>query len=88
VLGAYFLLLPRARVLTLFLIVFFIFFREIPAIWFLGVWFLFQLWDGGFAVLHPQAGGGVAFFAHVGGFLFGALTVRFVARRRPLRPSY
>jgi rhomboid family protein len=88
VLGAYFVLLPRARVLTLFLVVFFVFFREIPALWFLGVWLLFQLWDGGFAVLHPQAGGGVAFFAHVGGFLFGVLTVHLVAQRRPLRPSY
>src|SRR5690348_13074120 len=87
VLGAYIVLLPRARVLTAF-IVFFIFLREIPAIWFLGIWFLFQLWDGGFAILHPQAGGGVAFFAHIGGFVFGLLTVYAVAVRRPLRPSW
>jgi membrane associated rhomboid family serine protease len=87
VLGAYIVLLPRAKVLTAF-IVFFIFLREIPAIWFLGIWFLFQLWDGGFAILHPQAGGGVAFFAHIGGFVFGLLTVYAVAVRRPLRPSW
>ena len=40
------------------------------------------------ALEHPEAGGGVAFFAHVGGFVFGALTVFLVAKRRPLRPSY
>ena len=44
--------------------------------------------EGGFALLHPEQSGGVAFFAHVGGFLFGALTVRAVARRRPLQPTW
>ena len=87
VLGAYLVLLPQARVLTAFFFIL-IFLREIPAVLFLGVWFLFQLWDGGWAILHPQAGGGVAFFAHVGGFVFGALTVYLVAVRRPLRPSW
>jgi membrane associated rhomboid family serine protease len=87
VLGAYFLLLPNASVLTAF-IFFFIFFQEIPAILFLGVWFLFQLWDGGFSIVQPQAGGGVAFFAHIGGFVFGLLTVKLVAVRRPLRPAW
>jgi membrane associated rhomboid family serine protease len=87
VLGAYFLLLPQARVLTAFFFIL-IFLREIPAVWFLGIWFLFQLWDGGFAILHPEAGGGVAFFAHIGGFVFGLLTVLLVAKRRPLRPSW
>jgi membrane associated rhomboid family serine protease len=87
VLGAYLLLLPNARVLTA-IFVFFIIIREIPAIWFLGVWFLFQLWDGGFAIAHPQAGGGVAFFAHIGGFVFGMATVYLFASRRPLQPKY
>jgi membrane associated rhomboid family serine protease len=87
VLGAYFVLLPQASVLTAF-IFFFVFLREVPAILFLGVWFLFQLWDGGWAVLHPQAGGGVAFFAHIGGFVFGLATVLLVTKRRPLRPAW
>jgi membrane associated rhomboid family serine protease len=86
-LGAYYLLLPQARVLTAIDVIL-IFLREIPAVWFLGIWFLFQLWDGGFAILHPEAGGGVAFFAHIGGFVFGLLTVLLVAKRRPLRPSW
>jgi len=88
VLGAYFVLLPRASVLTAFIIVFFVFLREIPAVWFLGVWIVFQLYDGGFELLHPQNGGGTAFFAHIGGFVFGFVTVRFLVRRPPLRPAW
>ena len=84
VLGAYLLLLPRARILT---VIFFIL-REIPAIAFLGFWFLFQLYSGGVSLQHPEAGGGVAFFAHVGGFAFGFLLIKLVQVRPPLRPSY
>ncbi len=87
VLGAYFVLLPNARVLTAIFFIL-IFFQELPAVLFLGLWFVFQLWQGGFAIVQPQAGGGVAFFAHIGGFLFGVLTVRLVAVRRPLMPKY
>ncbi len=85
VLGAYFLLLPNAKVLTL---IFFFIVREIQAFWFLFIWIGFQILDGGLALEHPEAGGGVAFFAHIGGFAFGMLTVYAVAKRRPLRPSY
>jgi membrane associated rhomboid family serine protease len=84
VLGAYLLLLPRARILV---VIFFIL-REIPAIFFLGFWFLFQLWSGGVELSAPSEGGGVAFFAHVGGFVFGFLAVKVFQVRRPLRPLY
>jgi membrane associated rhomboid family serine protease len=86
VLGAYFLLLPRARVLTL---IFFgiILIREIPAVWFLGIWIGLQIWQGGLSLLAPQAGGGVAFFAHIGGFVFGMATVLLVAQHRPTAPA-
>ncbi len=80
VLGAYLVLYPRARVVTLvgFLLV------RIPAAFFLVWWFLFQLWYGGFSLVEPQAGGGVAFFAHIGGFVFGVLAARIAAvNRRP-----
>jgi rhomboid family protein len=87
VLGAYFLLLPRARVLTL-IIFGLIFLREIPAIWFLGIWIALQVWQGGYGLYHPSETGGVAVFAHIGGFAFGLLTVHLAARRRPMRPSY
>jgi membrane associated rhomboid family serine protease len=86
VLGGYLLLLPRASVLTVIFLGI-IFFREIPAFLFLGFWFLFQLWQGGASLVHPQAGGGVAFFAHIGGFVFGMLAVYAFARRRPT-PAY
>jgi membrane associated rhomboid family serine protease len=84
VLGAYLVLLPRARVLTLIIFVL----REVPAILFLGVWFLFQLLEGSASLAHPAEGGGVAFFAHVGGFLFGVVTVKLVQLRHPLAPHY
>jgi membrane associated rhomboid family serine protease len=83
VLGAYFVLLPNARVVTL--LFGFLPWRLSAAV-FLGFWFLFQLWQGGFSLTQPNSGGGVAFAAHVGGFLFGALTVRAFQVRAPLRP--
>ena len=85
VLGAYFVLLPRARVLTL---IFFFIFREIPAVWFLGIWIVLQAWQGGVGLTHPDQTGGVAVFAHIGGFAFGALTVNLVKKRRPLQPTW
>jgi membrane associated rhomboid family serine protease len=88
VLGAYLVLLPGASVLTAFIIVVIVFLREIPAVLFLGLWFLFQLWEGSFSILQPQAGGGVAFFAHIGGFLFGVATVRLMVTRRPPSPAW
>jgi membrane associated rhomboid family serine protease len=86
VLGAYFVLLPRARVLTL-IIIGLIFIREIPAIWFLAIWIGLQIWSGGLSLVSPQSGGGTAFFAHIGGFAFGAATILLVAKSRPRAPT-
>jgi len=83
VLGAYAVLLPRARVLTW--VGFFV--VPIPAVWFLGIWIALQVWSGGLALLAPQAGGGTAFFAHIGGFAYGIATILLVAKRRPTPPS-
>jgi membrane associated rhomboid family serine protease len=88
VLGAYLVLLPNARVVTAIFLIFFFIFQEFPAWFFLVLWFGFQAWSGGLAILHPQAAGGVAFFAHIGGFAFGLLTVRVFVIRQPLRPRY
>jgi membrane associated rhomboid family serine protease len=82
VLGAYLILLPHARVLTLLLG--FIPWR-LSAGFFLVAWFVFQLWQGDFSLTHPEQGGGVAFAAHVGGFLIGAVTLRAFQVRPPLR---
>jgi membrane associated rhomboid family serine protease len=79
--GAYLVLYPRARVHTLFY--FLIFFRIIPLpAWvILGYWFAIQLLSTG-----PQAGAGVAYAAHVGGFLAGIVLVPLFARRRDPGP--
>jgi membrane associated rhomboid family serine protease len=88
VLGGYLLLLPSAKVLTAIFLGIIFFIQEIPAIFYLGIWFLFQAWQGGWSILHPDANGGVAFFAHIGGFAFGLLTINLVKARDPLRPHY
>ncbi len=74
VLGAYLFLHPKARIVTVFWILFFIRLVEIPAIVYLPLWFLFQAFAG-FMSLGGQAaeGGGVAWFAHIGGFVAGPL---------------
>jgi membrane associated rhomboid family serine protease len=70
VMGAYFVLYPTSKVLTLV----FIFPIKIPAWYFLGFWFLYQVVEANFGLFSATAnGGGVAFFAHVGGFIFGVL---------------
>jgi membrane associated rhomboid family serine protease len=86
VLGAYFVLLPRASVLTAIFLGFFFLFREVPAIFFLGFWIVLQALDGTISITTPASGGGVAFFAHIGGFVFGVLTVKLLMKRPPLSP--
>jgi membrane associated rhomboid family serine protease len=86
VLGAYFVLLPRASVLTAIFLGFFFVVREVPAILFLGFWIGLQALDGTISLTTPAPGGGVAFFAHIGGFAFGFLTIRLAARHGPLAP--
>jgi membrane associated rhomboid family serine protease len=83
VMGAYFVLYPRSRVLTLIPIIFFWWeIIELPAIFLLGFWFLLQLVNAGsVAVTASTGGGGVAFAAHVVGFLTGVMGV-FVFRKR------
>jgi len=80
VMGAYFSLFPTARILTLFLIVIFPIFLELPAYFFLGLWFLLQFLFGIFSQVAPITGktGGVAWWAHVGGFAIGLLLIRFM----------
>jgi membrane associated rhomboid family serine protease len=86
VLGGYILLYPRARVLTLIFIIFFVTFIEIPAVWVLGLWFLQQIYFG-VADLSDPTGGGVAYFAHIGGFAFGLIFIRIFATRIRKQPE-
>lgn len=78
VLGAYLILYPHAYVLTLVFLFFFIRIIAIPAAIVLGLWFLIQ-------VLNIGAGGGVAWFAHIGGFLIGILLIKAMTKRRKPR---
>jgi membrane associated rhomboid family serine protease len=82
VLGAYAILYPRARVVTLVFIVIFFTVIELPALVVLGLWFLLQLLYGAGDALQPVAGhGGVAYFAHIGGFAFGLIAIKLFANR-------
>jgi membrane associated rhomboid family serine protease len=79
---------PRARVLTLIFLIFFVTFIEVPAFVLLGIWFLLQALPAVGQLATPDvsdSGGGVAYFAHVGGFLFGLATVKLFVRRMPER---
>jgi membrane associated rhomboid family serine protease len=82
VMGAFLVLYPHVRVVTLIFIVFFITTVEIPAAFMLLYWFAIQLFSGLASTRHLGDSGGVAWFAHVGGFLVGLLLVRLFPTRR------
>ena len=82
-LGAYFVLFPRARVTSLVFLGFFYQLIDVPAVIVLGFWFVLQLIDGLANLGAVQNGGGVAFFAHIGGFVVGALMARLIVMVSP-----
>jgi membrane associated rhomboid family serine protease len=89
VLGGYLLLFPRARVLTVIFIVFFFTIIELPALLILGFWFVQQALFGYFDLGSAGGeGGGVAYFAHIGGFVFGLLAIKLFADERKRRRQY
>ena len=81
VMGAFLVMYPRDRIKSVLIIVVFITVAQIPAVLLIGVWFLIQLFHAG-QVANVQTGG-VAYMAHVGGFLFGVVTAR-LWRRKPV----
>jgi len=84
VLGGYLLLYPRARILSVVFLFFFFTFIEIPAMVMLGIWFLLQFLPavGQLSAPDVAGGGGVAYFAHVGGFIFGLAAISLFAHRK------
>lgn len=85
VVGAYFLMFPTARVLTLVPVFFFFDIVLLPAVVFIGLWFLFQFWSGLLSLAVPHMGG-VAWWAHIGGFVAGLILAPVMReRRRPTR---
>jgi membrane associated rhomboid family serine protease len=85
VLGAYFILYPRGRILTILPIFIFVQFIEIPAVIYLFVWFAAQLYAGLQQSGRAAVMGGVAWWAHVGGFMFGVALAPMLASHRPPR---
>jgi membrane associated rhomboid family serine protease len=81
VLGSYIILFPRARVLTLIPIFIFLQVIELPAFLFLGIWFLIQIISGTFALGIGADAGGVAWWAHIGGFVSGIIMLPFLKKR-------
>ena len=84
VLGAYAFAFPRAKVLTLVPLIVFFKVVSLPAMFVLGLWFVFQFISG---ALSTSSGGGVAWGAHIAGFMFGFAMMAILARRRADRPN-
>jgi membrane associated rhomboid family serine protease len=87
VMGAYILLLPGSRVASLVPILFIFTVVEVPAWVFLGFWFITQLFSGWLSLQGADMNG-IAWWAHIGGFVFGLLAVNFLARRPTIRRMY
>lgn len=89
ILAAYFLFFPQARVITLVPLFFLPWLVEVPAVIYLGLWFITQFFSGVLTVVSgAQALGGVAWWAHVGGFVAGLVLGPLLARRRYVRRTY
>jgi rhomboid family protein len=86
VLGAYFVLFPRSQIVVLLPIFFFPFFFQLPAVLYLLFWFLSQVLSGTIAGLSGSQVGGIAFWAHVGGFAAGVVLHRLFILPERLRP--
>lgn len=82
VMGAYILLYPRAKVKTLIPIFYFIQIVDLPAFLFLGIWFVIQFFSGAISLAAAGAAGGVAWWAHVGGFAIGIVLILIIPKRK------
>jgi membrane associated rhomboid family serine protease len=82
VMGAFLITYPRDRIRTLLFLGWFVTVTVLPAVVLIGIWFLIQLFSQVGSVADAQAGGGVAYMAHVGGFIFGAITAKLFEDRR------
>ena len=88
VMGAYFVLFPHSRILAAVFLLLFLDIVEIPAIFFLGFWFLMQLFSGVGSLGATTATGGTAFWAHIGGFVVGVLAGLIARMRTAARHEY
>jgi membrane associated rhomboid family serine protease len=89
ILGAYAVMFPHARVRGLVFLVFYAQMTELPALWVLGFWFVTQLFSGAMSLgVTTGTGGGVAFFAHIGGFIIGVAFALIFTRFRRDPPTH
>ena len=88
VMGAYFVLFPYSRIITFVPVLFMPLFVRIPALIYLAVWFLIQLYNGAVSSVLGGRGSGVAWWAHIGGFLSGILLLKLLYTRRYRRSIY
>jgi len=89
IMGAYIVMFPRARILTLIPIFFFPFFVELSAFFYIGYWFILQLFSGTLSLTFHGAQGGTAWWAHIGGFIVGIVLLPFLRRKEhSYRKSY
>jgi len=91
IMGAYFVLFPRSRIIVMVPILFYPLFFEIPALFYLFIWFLTQVYSGSFSLAAAEPStGGIAFWAHAGGFIAGILLLLFFLpdRKKIHRRSY
>ena len=86
VMAAYFVLFPHARIVAMFPIFFYPLFFTVPAFLYLGFWFLTQFFSGTLAIATHREVGGIAWWAHIGGFASGILFFSFFLRRRAASP--
>jgi membrane associated rhomboid family serine protease len=90
VLGAYILFYPGARVITIIPLFILPWLVQVPAVIFIGIWFISQLYSGLLSLSSASGAslGGVAWWAHIGGFIFGLALARIFTLGRPVRPQY
>ena len=91
VMGAYIMLYPKSRITTIVFIIIYFTITEIPSLFFLGFWIVLQLLYASFSAVNNASGGGVAWWAHIGGFAFGmvlAVLFRFIRKQKKINLSY
>jgi membrane associated rhomboid family serine protease len=88
VMGAYIVMFPQAKIVTLILILFFPIFIELSAFIYIGFWFILQVFSGTLSFASHTTGGGIAWWAHIGGFISGIVLVLFFGKKHLHRKGY
>lgn len=86
VMAAYLFLFPFAKVVLFVPVIFIPLFFQVPSFIYIGLWFLIQLWNGGFLLASATQSSGIAFWAHIGGFIAGVILFRFFLKKKFRNP--